>query len=919
MFQCPSIETSLGYELLDKGTFHILGSNSSELFTLGNQTAPTELRIYVGGNSNAAYTIGVDTPSDPLFYITRTDLSPHFFIYGPYGNIGIGSSTPIKSLDLWGDARILQSNIPQLQVGSTQSPSELHIYLANQSNLGFAVGVTNPTDPTFYITRIGETPKFYIQASSGHVGIGTSTPSYDMDVWGDMRVTGTLTQYNPGSNVTFITEIVSSSSNQVDFLSPASNEFISVTDSALCNIHSIQVNDQAWIGGELIINDVFRHYLGNMQNVRTCMGHISYNTSNLVELGFIISWPNVTHEYDFVQLDTDFFAIGHETTMGMTFKKCVDTNDYPPAFPYADFATTYDAFQNSNVALFQPIVSHYRGNSFKIGVQWQLHEQVPHTANIRLDAWAATDMGPLSIQGYQVLSNYISVYEQGGFSNPIFQQPNLIEFPDNIYEYGTARQILGNMQRIHLSLQSSTASNELGFLLSWPVPAASNDVFVTDTIFTASSNTFASDYVTTHSPISGTLVSLEKFYTPSVQTVFTPISSTSATLGVQWAGTSPSTDATLSIDFFAPASLGLLQVVGYQKPLSYYSPSLQTFVPTIPSPSQVYADTYGLIRQTMGYITTTDGTLGDVTFTASSSNHELGYILSWPIYKTNQVEIECVFTTKGDSNTYGSCEFIQRIQLTHETATADAVLYKMCTNSETISTPHLVVRNYAPYQAQIGIMWHTLSPIPITQKASLSLRLVAPNTLGQLDIGAYRMVNGIMEMYNPYSQTFVSTMTPMYMTYTTQLGILRQVSNGIQNVNCTLGNLSFYTAGRNNIGFTISCPHTSPTPPPYTLQLRSHFTAMGAHLRISSHINTTLQIPNITQRITTKYQFMRTDNVQDEGQLHITYIGNGAYNIYIEWMLTEPIYHVADLRLELIAPSSLGDLQVQGFFYDGLT
>jgi len=116
------------------------------------------------------------------------------------GNVGIGTITPSKALDVVSSA----SNSNVMSVRSTASNGWSSVDFMDQSGslsatFGFANSGTtgiftnraymNSYNHDFVLTRNSSENSIFISGSNGNVGIGTSSPAAKLDVNGDVRIT----------------------------------------------------------------------------------------------------------------------------------------------------------------------------------------------------------------------------------------------------------------------------------------------------------------------------------------------------------------------------------------------------------------------------------------------------------------------------------------------------------------------------------------------------------------------------------------------------------------------------------------------------------------------------------------------------------------------------------------------------------
>lgn len=115
------------------------------------------------------------------------------------GNVGIGTSTPTEKLQVLGTARVDSLHVRNSTVSSTMSSGRALLRFGWSNHIGAGIAgikrTTNVTDLAFY-TENGfnvEVERVRIAGNTGNVGIGTTSPSYKLDITGDVRATSNLT------------------------------------------------------------------------------------------------------------------------------------------------------------------------------------------------------------------------------------------------------------------------------------------------------------------------------------------------------------------------------------------------------------------------------------------------------------------------------------------------------------------------------------------------------------------------------------------------------------------------------------------------------------------------------------------------------------------------------------------------------
>jgi len=154
-----------------------------------------------GGTSNVAYTgyytggvskwwTGTNTGTSDNYEINTAyaGASPYFVINRTNGNVGIGTATPDINR--------------KLTISGSVNTAGIHI-LDTTDNKAFYLGVFNAYGGGFAIDESGASNRFYIQNTTGYVGIGTTTPDNEFEVKSSGAGTQAMTVENTAGNDIF--------------------------------------------------------------------------------------------------------------------------------------------------------------------------------------------------------------------------------------------------------------------------------------------------------------------------------------------------------------------------------------------------------------------------------------------------------------------------------------------------------------------------------------------------------------------------------------------------------------------------------------------------------------------------------------------------------------------------------------------
>lgn len=396
-------------------------------------------------------------------------------------NKSIFVNAPSNTIGLRGRIDAYSASSQVATFGSTARISTMNLYMGNDSNLGYILGVENPTSPVFWIGRQMSSSNLkklvYINAQSGFVGIGTTNPMYSMDVYGDLHLSGQLVQ--EGTNLILTTETIQSTINTTSSISVTPGaDAIDFTYSPIKNVgtarfsssvyvedtiyasninvygsfstvnHNILTSDRVYIdnydndgpairvqqhspypvatfytsdsNAALAINEIGNvgiltpnpssalhvtgvsiQDMGSIRRISGCVGGITITKLGGHRLGFIFTWANVaTSERDMIQADVTFYGSGSQTRTYMSLSQFINPINNGSTLPGADIVTDYKQVKYKsypNIKYVKSSIVRNSATSVYIRAEWYSDVATNYNVNMKIDIMSPIALGFVSL------------------------------------------------------------------------------------------------------------------------------------------------------------------------------------------------------------------------------------------------------------------------------------------------------------------------------------------------------------------------------------------------------------------------------------------------------------------------------------------------------------------------------------------
>jgi hypothetical protein len=227
-----SMTSSGQYQLISNGTYGGIVYSTNYGNTWATMTVPPALNqiVYSAMSACGQY---ITYTGDTVYTIAN---SPQFSNLLITGNVGIGNINPIYPLDISGNARItgtLVINGTPLSSGNVGSTGPTGTTgTSGAAGTTGPTGIAGPTGPAGSGLWTVTGPNMYVMNSN--IGIGTSTPGQQLDISGNLNVSGSIYVsefsekiYNAGSGSSL--SLSYTAINGIVFFTPSANFTLALT------------------------------------------------------------------------------------------------------------------------------------------------------------------------------------------------------------------------------------------------------------------------------------------------------------------------------------------------------------------------------------------------------------------------------------------------------------------------------------------------------------------------------------------------------------------------------------------------------------------------------------------------------------------------------------------------------------------
>lgn len=403
-----TIPNSVGFDLND-AFFYVKTSNISNVARFGSTTPTGAISIYNGGDESNGYLIGVENPTDPIFWIGKSqgtsneDVKKLLHIHAQTGFIGVGTNRPAFSMDIYGDIHL-----------TGQLVQEGCNVIINTQTIQSTISSTESISVSSNVDAIDFTDSAIKNVGSArfncNVYVGDTIFASNINIWGNFFTSNSVIYdteriliNNSGDGPALYVQ--QSGVFPVAQLYSNSNIALSINEVGNVGISTEAPMSALHVVGTFRIDDgVSIQQMGSLQKITASAGQVSISSTGVHELGFVFTWANDGGtELHMMEADMTFYGSGPQTRVFLQFGQFINPYDNGTNLPGGDIITNYKLVKYKtypNIIYVKNSIIRNGPKSVRIRVVWSSVVATEYVVNMNIDILVPKQLGFSSITSY---------------------------------------------------------------------------------------------------------------------------------------------------------------------------------------------------------------------------------------------------------------------------------------------------------------------------------------------------------------------------------------------------------------------------------------------------------------------------------------------------------------------------------------